>query len=312
MTLADFANLLVAAVLLAGIYAVMSVGMTVIYGVMKIVNLAHAGFMMLGAYSAYELYRQFHLDPVLAALAVFPAMFLTGIAVHWLRVRWLPRSDQPTLASLLLMFGLWLVLQNIGYLIWGNADRSIFTPETVSVVHLGPITVPLVRLYVFVTAVGCVAVLEGILNWTWFGKSVRALIQNHYAGQIVGVDDQRTAGLTFGLGIGFAGLAGGLLASLYSFDPDFGRPFLIRAFVIIVLGGLESISGVAIGALVLALVETFSIIFVPASYQLAISFGLLVAVLVFLPGGIASLLGRVRARERAKTALAGDPGRRLA
>lgn len=294
MTLVDFANLLVAAVLLAGIYAVMSVGMTVIYGVMKIVNLAHAGFMMLGAYSAYELFEHYHVDPVLAAFAVFPGMFLIGIAVYWIFVRWLPRSDQPTLASLLLMFGLWLVLQNLGYLIWGNTDRAIFTPRTVSVVHLGPIAIPLIRLYVFIAAVGCVALLEGILNWTWFGKSVRALIQNRYAGQIVGVDDEKTASLTFGLGIGFAGLAGALLASLYSFNPDFGRPFLIRAFVIIVLGGLESISGVAIGALVLALVETFSIIFVPAGYQLAISFGLLVAVLVFLPGGIASLLARVR------------------
>jgi branched-chain amino acid transport system permease protein len=96
------------------------------------------------------------------------------------------------------------------------------------------------------------------------------------------------------LGIGFAGLAGGLLASLYSFDPDFGRAFLIRAFVIIVLGGLDSISGVALGALVLALVETFSILLVPAGYQLAISFGLLVVVLIVLPGGIASVLARVR------------------
>lgn len=296
MTLVDFINLLVAAVLLAGIYAVMSVGMTVIYGVMKIVNLAHAGFMMLGAYFAYEMFQHWRLDPIIAALVVFPAMFLIGLATHWLLVRWLPRSDQPTLASLLLMFGLWLVLQNLGYLIWGNTDRSIYTPQTFSVIHAGPIVLPTIRLYVFAAAVISVLLLEALLNWTWFGKSVRALIQNRYAGQIVGVDDQKTAGLTFALGIGFAGLAGGLLASLYSFDPDFGRPFLIRAFVIIVLGGLESISGVAIGALVLALVETFSIIFVPAGYQLAISFGLLVAVLVFLPGGIASLLGRRQRR----------------
>ena len=108
------------------------------------------------------------------------------------------------------------------------------------------------------------------------------------------MDDHKLAAITFGLGIGFAGLAGGLLASLYSFQPDFGRQFLIRAFVIIVLGGLESVSGVAIGALVLALVETFTILWVPASYQLAISFGLLVLVLIVLPGGIASLWGRMR------------------
>ncbi|MBZ5566638.1 MAG: branched-chain amino acid ABC transporter permease [Acidobacteriia bacterium] len=294
MTLVDFANLLVAAVLLAGIYAVMSVGMTVIYGVMKIVNLAHAGFMMLGAYFAMELFERLHLDPIVAALAVFPIMVVVGIAVYYLLVRWLPQSDKPTLPSLLLMFGLWLVLQNLGYVFWGNEDRSIFTPRTFDVIHAGPIILPTIRVYVFAAGAGCVLLLEGLLNWTWFGRALRALVQNRYAGQIVGVDDQKIAALTFGLGIGFAGLAGALLASLYSFNPDFGRPFLIRAFVIIVLGGLESVSGVAIGALVLALVESFAIIWLPAGYQLAVSFGMLVVVLIVLPGGIASLIGRVR------------------
>ncbi len=290
----DFLNLLVAALLLAGIYAVMSVGMTIIYGVMKIVNLAHAGFMMLGAYFAYEMYTAGGIDPIAGALLAFPFFFLVGMAVHWLLVRWLPRSDQPTLASLLLMFGLWLVLQNIGYLGWGNTDRSILSPRTLEVTHIGPIVLSTLRLVVFIAAVGSVVILELVLKHTWFGRSVRAMIQNRYAGLIVGVDDARTSRLTFGLGIGFAGAAGGLLAMLYSFDPDFGRPFLLRAFVIIGLGGLESVSGVALGALVLALVETFSILVVPAGYQPAISFALLVVVLVLLPGGIAGLIEKRR------------------
>ncbi len=294
MTSLDFINLLVAALLLAGIYAVMLVGMAVIYGVMKIVNLAHAGFMMLGAYLALEIYELLHIDPILAAVLVFPLMFAAGKLLHWVMVRRLPHSDQPTLASLLLMFGLWLVLQNLGYLIWGNTDRSIYTARTLSVVHFGPLAVSTVRLVVFLAAVGCLLALHVMLTHTWFGRSLRALIQNRYAGHIVGVNDDKTASTTFALGIGFAGLAGALLASLYSFNPDFGRPFLIRAFVIIVLGGLESIPGVAIGALVLALVETFGILFVPAGYQLAISYGLLVLVLIVLPGGIVSLLDKMR------------------
>lgn len=294
MTSIDFISLLISAVLLAGIYAVMSVGMAVIYGVMKIVNLAHAGFMMLGAYFALELYQRAHLNPILAALAVFPIMFVLGRVVHQFFVRRLPHSDQPTLASLLLMFGLWLVLQNAGYLIWGNTDRSIFTSQTLSVVHFGPIAVSSVRLIVFIAAVASLIALQVILNHTWFGRSLRALIQNRYAGQIVGVNNEHTSSVTFGLGIAFAGMAGALLASLYSFDPDFGRPFLIRSFVIIVLGGLESILGVAIGAIVLALVETFGILFVPAGYQLAISYGMLVLVLIILPGGIVSLLDKLR------------------
>jgi branched-chain amino acid transport system permease protein len=145
MTFADFVNLFLAALLLAGVYAVMSVGMTIVYGVMKIVNLAHAGFIMFGAYFCYELHERSGLDPILAALASLPVFFGLGMAVHWLLVRWLPRSDQPTLASLLLMFGFWLVLQNLAYLLWGNSDRAILTPRTTSIVRIGPIVLSRAR-----------------------------------------------------------------------------------------------------------------------------------------------------------------------
>jgi branched-chain amino acid transport system permease protein len=292
MSVVDFFNLLVAALLLAGIYAVMSVGMTVIYGVMKIVNLAHAGFIMLGAYFAYELYERLHIDPILAALLALPVFFLFGMGVHFTLVRWLPKSDQPTLPSLLLMFGFWLVLQNVAHLIWGTGDQSILTPRSTSVIQLGPITVPEVRLVVFAAAVASFVALELLLQRSWWGRSIRASIQNPYAARIVGVDDDRTFRLAFGLGTAFAGFAGSLLALLYSFNPDFGRIFLIRAFVVVVLGGLESVAGVAFGAIVLAVLETFSIMFIPASYQPVLAFSLLVIVLLFIPSGLAGLVRR--------------------
>ena len=292
MSTVEFFNLLIAALLLAGIYAVVSVGMTIIYGVMKIVNLAHAGFMMLGAYFAYELFERLHIDPVLGAVLALPVFFAFGMGVHWLLVRWLPKSDQPTLSSLLLMFGFWLVLQNIGYLVWDNMDRSILTSRTLEVVPLGPLRISELRLIVFIAAVTCLVILQLILHKSWFGKAMTALIQNPYAAQIAGVDDQKISRLTFGLGTAFAGFAGALMAMLSSFNPDFGRPLLVRAFVIIVLGGLESVSGVAFGALILALVETFSILVIPSGFQPAISFGLLVVVLLLFPTGIAGLMKR--------------------
>src|SRR6185437_9576886 len=141
MTAIDYVNLLISAFLLAGVYAAMSVGMTIIYGVMKIVNLAHAGFLMLGAYFAYELFERFHIDPIIGAVLALPVFFLFGVVVHWLLVRWLPKSDTPTLSSLLLMFGFWLVLQNIGYIVWGNTEQSIFTPRTVSTINFGEISI---------------------------------------------------------------------------------------------------------------------------------------------------------------------------
>lgn len=292
MTASDYLDLIIKSLLLAGIYAAMAVGMTVIYGVMKIVNLAHAGFLMMGAYFAFVLFERFHIDPVLGAILALPAFFLFGMAVHWLLVRWLPKSDTPTLSSLLLMFGFWLILQNLGYMIFGNEDSSILTPRTLASVQLGEISIPLVSLIVFAAAVASLIVLQLVFNRSWFGRSMRSLIQNPYAAKIVGVDDEKTARLTFGLGTAFAGFAGALLAMLYSFNADFGRPFLLRSFVIIVLGGLESVSGVAIGALVLALLETFSVQVLPASYQPAISFALLVVVLIIMPKGIAGLLQR--------------------
>jgi branched-chain amino acid transport system permease protein len=235
-----------------------------------------------------------------------PVFFLFGMLVHWLLVRWLPKSDTPTLASLLLMFGFWLVLQNLAYAKWGNDDQSIFTPLTLSAVHIGDtISIPKVNLVVFAAAVFCMVVLQIVFHRSWFGRSMRALIQNPYGAQIVGVDDQRTSRLTFGLGTAFAGFAGALLGLLYSFSPDFGRPFLLRSFVIIVLGGLESVSGVALGAIVLAILETFSTVipfpwyshgwqlrYLPPSYQPVIPFVLLVVVLVVMPKGLASLFNR--------------------
>ena len=294
MSATDLLNLLIAALLLAGVYAVMSVGMTIIYGVMKIVNLAHAGFLMLGAYFVYELYTHLGIDPLLGVLLAFPVFLLIGMAIHRILVRRIPISDQPTLTSLLLLFGLWLVLQNLGYLVWGNSDRAILTPRTMDVLAIGPIGFPTVRLVVFGVALAALGGLEFVLHKTWFGRAVRALIENNDAGRIVGVNVDRTARVAFGVGIAFAGVAGGLLAMLYSFSPDFGGPFLLRAFVIIVLGGLESFAGVAIGSLILALVETFGILALPANYQPAIAFSLLVVALVVLPGGVAGLWNRRR------------------
>jgi branched-chain amino acid transport system permease protein len=294
MSAAELLNLLVAALLLAGVYAAMSIGMTIVYGVMKIVNLAHAGFLMLGAYFVYELYERWQIDPLLGVLAALPVFFAAGWLVHLALLRRLPRSDRPALPSLLLLFGLWLVLQNVAYLIWGSADRAILTPRTLAVVHLGPLTLPVVRLAVFAAAVAAVAALELVLHRTWFGRAVRALMQNGDAARLAGVDVDATARLAFGAGVALAGAAGGLLAMLYSFSPDFGAAFLLRAFVVIVLGGLESFAGVAAGALVLALLESASLYVLPASYQPAVAFGALAVALVVLPGGISGAWRRWR------------------
>src|SRR5258708_8882144 len=209
MEAVEYLDVLVKALLLAGVYAAMAVGMTVVYGVMKIVNLAHAGFLMLGAYFALELFQRFHIDPILGSILALPVFFLFGMAVHWLLVRWIPKYDTLTLASLLLMFGFLLVLQNIAYLVWGNEDQSILTPLTLSSVQIGQISIPKVNLVVFAAAVVCMIILQVVFNRSWFGRSLRALIQNSYAAQIVGGDDQRTARPTLPLATAFSRFSGG-------------------------------------------------------------------------------------------------------
>lgn len=294
--MSTFLNLLINALLVAGLYATMSYGLAVIYGVMKIINLVHAGLMMFAAYVTFTLFEKVHLDPVLSALVVFPLFYLVGVAVYRLAVHRLPRSDSgPTIESLLLTFGFWLVLQNLAYRIWTGDDQTILTRYTLKSVNLGGgLTVSVPRLITFVVGVLSLLALSWLMQRTFLGKAVRAVTQNRSAAMLVGINAEKINAFAYGLGTAFAGLAGSMMALLYAFNPDFGRNFLLKAFAIIVLGGMESFTGVAIGALVVALVEGYATMLIPVTFQDAITFGLLVIALLLIPRGIGSLMERRR------------------
>ncbi|HYY89608.1 MAG TPA: branched-chain amino acid ABC transporter permease [Chloroflexota bacterium] len=283
-----------AAVLTAGLYALMSYGLALVYGVMKIINLAHAGTMMLGAFVVLELFRRFHLDPILGSIVSAPLFFALGVVLYRLAVRRVVNA--PPIASLLLLFGVWLCAQNLAYLIWGSEDQSIVTAYTYTTLDLGGLKIAVTRLVPFAVALLALAVLSWFLRSTDLGKAIRAVSQNATSARLVGIRAERVATIAFGLGSALSAFAGGLLTLLYSFNPDFGGVFQLKSFAIIVLGGLESFAGVALGALVLAIVESFSIV-IPgwrASLINLLAFGILVAALVVLPGGMASLLERRR------------------
>src|ERR671930_941151 len=293
---AAIVGLAVAAVLTAGLYALMSYGLALVYGVMKIINLAHAGTMMLGAFSVLQLNRWFQLDPILGSIVSAPVFFVLGVLLYRLAVRRV--VDAPPIASLLLLFGVWLCAQNLAYLIWGSEDQSIVTPYTFTTLDLGGLKIAVTRLVPFAVALLALAVLSWFLRSTDLGKAIRAVSQNATSARLVGIRAERVATIAFGLGSALSAFAGGLLTILYSFNPDFGGVFQLKSFAIIVLGGLESFAGVALGALVLAIVESFSIV-IPgwrASLINLLAFGILVVALVLLPGGMASLLERRRPR----------------
>jgi len=282
----------IAALLTAGLYAVMSYGLAIIYGVMKVINLSHAGFLMLGAFMTLVYFQRWHLDPLLGALLNLPVFFAAGWVLYAVLVRRVMTS--LPIASLLLLFALWLVLQNVALAIWGSEDQSIITAYTYKALPVLGFRIPLTRLLVFGVALATLGVLHFVLGHTYVGKALRATVQDPQAGVLVGIDTERISAVAFGLGTAFAAFAGSLLTLLFSFTPDFGGPFQLKSFTIIVLGGLENFAGVTVGAAILSFVESYAVLFMKASLQNVIAYALLVVALIVMPGGVAQLWTRSR------------------
>jgi branched-chain amino acid transport system permease protein len=293
--LRDLLTLLLNSALSAGLYGTVALGLAVIYGVMRLINLAHAGFMMLAAYVTLTLATRFGLDPFLSLLAVVPLFFALGALLYGGVIRRLPRGGGASMESLLLLFGLWLILQNLAYAVWSGDTQSILTPYTLKSVSVLGVRVGVPNLLVFVVSTLSLLLLELVLTRSRLGKAIRAVTQNRDAALLSGIDAERISAIAFGLGTALAAVAGTMLSTLYAFTPDFGRSFLLKAFCIIVLGGMESVAGVAVGAFVLALLENALAVYttIPTSFQDAISFTLLFVVLIALPQGLPGLFVRV-------------------
>jgi branched-chain amino acid transport system permease protein len=281
-----FAELLIAAVLLAGLYATMAYGLGLIYGVLRIVNLNHGGMIMAGAYAGWYLHHAFGIDPYVALLPVAAAAFVLGIFTYRVLVRRLPRGAAGGVQSLLLLFGVWLILRNTAYLLFTGNDQTLRTSYSTKAVALAGALVSVNRVAVFAVALAMLAVLHLLLTRTYLGKAIRAVAQNPESCTLVGIPVERIYALTFGLGTALASAAGLLGATLFPFNPGFGSAELLKSFVVVVLGGLGSVAGTAIAALILALVEVFAILVIPAYLTAAVGFVLLVLVLVLRPGGL--------------------------
>lgn len=291
-TAQDLISVGISALLTAGLYAVMSYGLAIIYGVMKVINLSNAGFLMLGAFLTLVYFQQWHVDPILGAFLNLPVFFGAGWLVYKLLVRRVMTA--LPIASLLLLFALWLVVQNVALMIWGSEDQSIITAYTYKALSVLGFRISLTRLLVFGVALAALTVLHYGLGHTYIGKALRATVQDPQAALLVGIDTGRISAIAFGLGTACAGFAGGLLALLFSFTPDFGGSFQLKSFTIIVLGGLENLAGVTVGAAILAFAESFAVLFMRASLQDVVAYALLVVALVVMPGGVAQLLARSR------------------
>ena len=281
----DAIRLTVSAFLLAGLYSIMAYGLGLIYGVLRIVNLAHAGVIMAAAYLTWVLHNV-GLDPYLSIPIVLVVFFGVGIALYKGLVRFLPRGAAGGVQSLLLLFGVWLLMRNAAYLLFTGNDRAIRTGYSTNSVSFIGADVGLNRVIVFLISLVVLAALHLFLTRTYTGKAIRAVAQNPGSCTLVGIDVERTYSVTFGIGTALGGLAGLLLSTIFAFNPAAGAVELLKSFVIVVLGGLGSVVGIALGSLVLALAENYSILIMPSFLTGAVGFVLLVLVLVFRPGGL--------------------------
>src|SRR6266852_2814883 len=238
----------------------MAYGLGLIYGVLRVVNLNHGGIIMAGAYVGWLLHEKLGIDPYLSIPVVVAVSFVLGIAIYRGLVRHLPRGAAGAVQSLLLLFGVWLVLRNVAYLMFTGNDQVIRTEYSNKAVMVLGTSQSINRLVVFGIAAVTLIGLHLLLTRTYVGKAIRAVAQNADSCTLVGIHVERIYMLTFGIGTALAGIAGLLGGTIFAFNPTFGAVELLKCFVIVVLGGLGSALGTAAAALVLAAVEVFAIL----------------------------------------------------
>ncbi len=293
----QFLQAVINGIMLGGFYAAMMLGFSVIWGVMGVINLAHGEFIMVGAYATWVLNKEFGWEPFYALAVVLPLMFVVGYIIQLVLINRI--VDQPHLVSLLVTFGLAIIIANAMKLAY-SADPRLTETGFAGAWELGNVTVPVTKTVILGVALVIMGSLWAFLHRTKTGKSIRAAAQNKQAARIVGIDIKKIYALTFGICIAITGAAGTLISPTQAVFPFMGPPLTLRAFAITALAGLGSIPGALMGGMVLGLVESLIGIYVSGiGTNLAIvsAFVLLVVVLVTRPQG---LFGGLRPMEEAQ------------
>jgi branched-chain amino acid transport system permease protein len=281
------AQVLINGILLGGLYAIMALGLALVWGVLNIVNLAHGAFIMLGAYLAWHLYHYLGIDPFLGLPITAIVMFGFGYAVQRGILNLIVRA--PMFNTLLITFGIEVVLTYLAQLAFSADFRTINPSYAGSNVALGPVVIPTVRLAAFGVAIALTVAMWLFLLNTKLGRAIRATAQNLVAARLYGVEPRHLYAMTFGIGIGLAGVAGGLYGTVSQINPYIGATLTAKCFAIAIIGGLDNPLGVIVGGLVLGVIESLAVLYIGATFGDVASFGVLVLVLIVRPSG---LLGR--------------------
>ena len=275
---------LVNGILAGGIFAVVALGFSLVWGIMNIINLAHGAFIMLGAYLAYVLFTAWHLDPFLSIPIGFVVLFAFGYCVQRFVINYVVRA--PILTTFLLTFGLSLLIINLVLVIFHGDTKGITTSYSGANFSLGPVTIAWIKLWTLVVALAITAVMHVWLTNSKTGRAIRAMAQDLDAAQLTGVRVSHLYAVVFGIGAGLAGAAGVLLSLSYSLQPSMGDPFVITAFVCCVLGGLGTVQGALVGGLLYGVLEAFGSQYIGTGLQDAVALVVLLLVLIVRPRGI--------------------------
>jgi branched-chain amino acid transport system permease protein len=282
-------NAVMAGLLLGGFYAAVTVGISISFGILDIVNIAHPAFIILGSYIAYIVNAQFGLDPIAASIVALPAFYGLGAAIYQIYYLSFEKRGQEPLRGLAFFFGILFITEVMLVLVFGVDYRYVQAAYIEQSWHIGIVDLPLRMLVPCLMSLAMLAALQLFLTRTFTGRAVMAVAQDQLALQLMAADPIRIKRIAFAISIATASLAGAFLIIIQPVEPSIGRDYIGRVFAICVLGGLGSLPGTLVGAMLLGIVESFTATFYGPSWAPAVSFGLLLLTLAFRPVG---LLGR--------------------
>ena len=278
------AQALVTGILIGGVFALLSVGLTLIWGVMRIINFAHGEFLMIGMYIVYFLVAKGGWDPYVTLLVSAPLLFVVGAGIFRLTIQ--PILSDPSMNQIMLTLGLSLILQNLALVLFSADPLIVQTAYSRVTFSLGPAVVRVPQLIAFGGSGVAAVLLYWFLQRTDAGRAIRAASQNREAAVLMGIDVQRTYLLAFGIGSACLGVAASLMVPFYYTSPTVGLWFGLVSFVVVVLGGLGNFIGALVGGLIIGLTEAFGAAILPGSLSRVFTFAIFILALLFRPQGI--------------------------
>jgi branched-chain amino acid transport system permease protein len=281
-----FANAIVAGVLLGAFYAAVAVGLAITFGQLDIVNIAHPAFVIVGSYIAWIANSRLGLDPVLVGVLATPLFFVVGALLYRVYYAAFERTGQESLSGLAFFFGVMFIVEVSLILVYGVDYRNVSARYIGATIDLGEVGIPLRLLVPFAVASAMTAGVYLYLSRTFMGRAILAVAQDRLALQLMGADPVRVKQFAFGLAIATTAVAGSLLIIIGPVEPSLGRVYIGRAFAVVVLGGMGSIPGMVVAALLLGVVESFVSTFAGPSWAPAVSFGVLLVTLAVRPSGL--------------------------